>query len=189
MNSGFSEYYLYGYSNSTQILEQLILVNTYDEFSNAVKENWKNQSTKYNIGITNYSPYTTLSGGFWMGSDTSTPTVMVNIRQPDAVNRMMNFYTVMASGVGISSSYDGFATTQIPELMDFKAVIFIVYYGLIMAWYVISYQSNGQSSDKSIQLPCLLRSIPNKRAHIERSIHAVLKWHPPAPSMAVSFVI
>lgn len=132
--SGYSESYTYGYSNGTQILDQMILVDTYEEFSNAVRENWKNQSTRYNVGATNYSPWTTLAGGFWMGSDTSKPTVMVNIRQPDAVNQMMNFYTNMAGGVGISSSYYGFATTSIPALMDFKAIIFIVYYGLIMAW-------------------------------------------------------
>jgi len=69
-----------------------------------------------------------------MGSNNSEPTVMVNVRRPSAVNQIMNLYTIMASGVGISSSYYGFATTAIPALLDFKALIFIVYYGLIMSW-------------------------------------------------------
>jgi hypothetical protein len=69
-----------------------------------------------------------------MGDSTSKPAVMVNIRSPMKVNQIMNFYTVMSSGVGVSSSYYEFASTKIPNLMELKAFIFIVYYGLIMAW-------------------------------------------------------
>lgn len=111
----------------------MLLVDTYEDFSNAVRQDWKNQSSKYNTNF-DYSPWTTLYGGFWMGSDTSKPTVMVNINHGYKVNQMMNFYTVMTSGVGISSSYYEFASTKIPNLFDAKALIFIAYYGLIMAW-------------------------------------------------------
>jgi ATP-binding cassette subfamily A (ABC1) protein 3 len=114
----------------------MILVDTYEEFSNAVRQNWKNisiQNSAYSSSE-QYSPYASINGGFWMGSKDSEPTVMVNIRQPRLVSRMMNFYTVMASGVGISSSYYAFATTRIPSLIDLKPMIFIVYFGLIMSW-------------------------------------------------------
>lgn len=114
----------------------MILVNTYEEFSNAVRQNWKNVSlinSRYSGGQ-DYSPYASISGGFWMGSKDSAPTVMINIRQPNLAARIMNFYTVMASGVGISSSYYSFASTRIPSLIDLKAMIFIVYFGLIMSW-------------------------------------------------------
>ena len=80
------------------------------------------------------STVTTLSGGLWMGDDTSKPTVMVNIRQPTKVNQIMNFYTVMAGGIGISTSFYEFATTQIPELKNLKVMMFVIIYGLIMAW-------------------------------------------------------
>lgn len=111
----------------------MLLVDTWEEFSNAVRQNWRNQSSRYNA-FRDYSPYTTLSGGLWMGSDTSEPTVMVNILQGYQANQMMNFYTIMASGVGISSAFYEFASTRIPLLYDLKALIFIIYYGLIMAW-------------------------------------------------------
>ena len=114
----------------------MILVNTYEEFSNAVRQDWKNASlraSRYSSGQ-KYSPFASISGGFWMGSNDSAPTVMVNIRQPNLAARIMNFYTVMASGVGISSSYYGFAVTKLQKLIELKAMIFIVYYGLIMSW-------------------------------------------------------
>ena len=131
---GISKDTVYGYSNGTQILEQLLLVNTYEEFSSAVKNNWRYMSLKATHGGDDFSPLTTLDGGLWMGDDTSKPTILVNIRQLSKVSQMMNFYNVMASGVGISSSYYEFATTTIPNLTDFKAEMFLVYYGLIMAW-------------------------------------------------------
>lgn len=69
-----------------------------------------------------------------MGDDASKPTVMINIGQTFKANKIMNFYSVMAGGVGISASFYEFASTQIPELKNLKAIIFVIYYGLIMAW-------------------------------------------------------
>lgn len=112
----------------------MILVDTYEEFSNAVRQNWHNVSASYSGFQNGVSPYTTLRGGMWMGSKDTKPTVMVNVRQSNMVNQIMNLFTVMASGVGISSSYYEFASTKIPELYDLKAMIFIIYFGLIMAW-------------------------------------------------------
>lgn len=115
----------------------MILVNTYEEFTNAIQKNWQNVSEKYSsysYGGRDYSPYTTIKGGMWMGTKDTEPTVMVNMRQAREVNKMMNFYNIMAGGVGISSSYYEFASTRIPELYDLKPMIFIVYFGLIMAW-------------------------------------------------------
>ncbi|XPS68194.1 hypothetical protein M3J09_000484 [Ascochyta lentis] len=60
---------------------------------------------------------------------------MVNIRNPNKVNEMMNFFTVMAAGIGISTSYFEFARNQLPPRVDVKALVFIVYYGLIVACY------------------------------------------------------
>ena len=133
-SSGYGPDYVYGYSNSSQVLGQMILVDTYEEFSNAVRQNWHNVSASYSGFQNGVSPYTTLRGGLWMGSKDTKPTVMVNVRQSNMVNQIMNLFTVMASGVGISSSYYEFASTKIPELYDLKAMIFIIYFGIIMAW-------------------------------------------------------
>jgi ATP-binding cassette subfamily A (ABC1) protein 3 len=47
---------------------------------------------------------------------------------------MLNFYNNLVGGVGISASYDEFAVTVIPDLIDISPLMFIIYYGLIMAW-------------------------------------------------------
>ncbi|KAF1926840.1 P-loop containing nucleoside triphosphate hydrolase protein [Didymella exigua CBS 183.55] len=166
----YSAAYPAGYSNSTEILQQMLLVDTYEEFSNAVRQNWKNQTALFGSRFDHFSPFTTLAGGIWMGSDTSKPTVMVNIRQGPLVNQMMNFYTVMASGVGISSSYYEFASTRIPVTYDMKALIFIVYYGLVMACYPVFfalYPTNERISNvRSMQYSNGIRPIPLWLSHL-----------------------
>lgn len=122
----------FGYSNGAEIKAQLLMVDTFEEFSDAVKANWRELSQQ-NPDI-DYMPPTSLRGGIWIGDENSKPTVMVNVRQADEVSRILNFFDVVMSGVPISSSYYKFATIDIPLLYDFKALMFIVYYGLIMAW-------------------------------------------------------
>jgi hypothetical protein len=47
---------------------------------------------------------------------------------------MLNFYNNLIGGVGISAAYYEFAVTVIPDLIDVSSLMFIIYYGLIMAW-------------------------------------------------------
>jgi ATP-binding cassette subfamily A (ABC1) protein 3 len=127
----YSSSYTYGYKNSTQIKDEFVFVNTYDEFQAAIRNNWKAVgalSSRYD------SAYTTIRGGVWMGDEKSSPTVLVNVRTTQSSNQMLNMYNILTSGVGISSSYYSFATTKIPSLVDIKPLMFIIYYGLIMAW-------------------------------------------------------
>jgi ATP-binding cassette subfamily A (ABC1) protein 3 len=127
-------YATYGYKNGSEIRDQMLLVNTYDEFRNSIRVNWDNMTSRYASQGINYSPYTTIKGGIWMGDGSSKPTVLVNGVQTDSSNQMMNLFNIMKSGVGISGSYYSFAGTKIPSLIDFKPLTFIVYYGLIMCW-------------------------------------------------------
>jgi ATP-binding cassette subfamily A (ABC1) protein 3 len=69
-----------------------------------------------------------------MGDDNSKPTVLVKAQSVNSPNQMLNVFNVMKSGVKISGSYYSFASTSIPALIDMKPLMFIIYYGLIMAW-------------------------------------------------------
>jgi ATP-binding cassette subfamily A (ABC1) protein 3 len=130
----------YGYKNGTQIKQQLLLVNTYDEFRSAVQGNWRAWAALYSqhgSSQSSYTPPTTIEGGIWMGDEGSSPTILVNMGSTRSSNQMLNMYNILTSGVGISASYYSFATTKIPSLIDVKPLMFIIYYGLIMAWQVV----------------------------------------------------
>jgi ATP-binding cassette subfamily A (ABC1) protein 3 len=124
----------YGYHNTSQIRDGFLLVNTYDEFRNSINNNWKAVSEYYGQSGYQSSAFATLKGGVWMGDDTSKPTVLVRAQNVGSPNQMLNMLNVMTGGVKISASYYSFASTKIPELIDIKPLMFIIYYGLIMAW-------------------------------------------------------
>jgi ATP-binding cassette subfamily A (ABC1) protein 3 len=123
-----------GYPNAMQLENRLILVDTYEEFSQAVQSDWQNSTKNPRSGEQVESPATGILGGIWIGDNSSKPTILVDIVQPASVLSMLNFYNTMASGVGISASYYEFAATTIPNLIDTTPLTFIIYYGLIMAW-------------------------------------------------------
>jgi ATP-binding cassette subfamily A (ABC1) protein 3 len=130
----YGSYSMRGYHNGTEIKRQMRLVNTYGEFQDAIQYDWRRQAARYGSQASESSPYTTITGGIWLGDETSKPTVLVNARNVLSSNQMMNMYNVMNSGVPISASYYSFAKTKIPTLIDTKPLMFIIYYGLIMSW-------------------------------------------------------
>jgi ATP-binding cassette subfamily A (ABC1) protein 3 len=123
-----------GYLNTTEMRKQLVLVDTYDQFRASVQDNWDAVDKMYGDDGWESSPYTTLKGGVWMGDKTSKPTLLVRVQNPDSSVQMMNMLNVMGSGVRISASYYSFAATKIPALIEVKSLMFIIYFGLIMAW-------------------------------------------------------
>ncbi|KAH7411590.1 hypothetical protein DE146DRAFT_241928 [Phaeosphaeria sp. MPI-PUGE-AT-0046c] len=159
----------YGYNNGSQIREQLLLVDTYNEFQDVVRKNWKAVGEQSRGSISN-TPYSTLNGGVWLGDAQSPPAVLVNARRIDPASSMMNMYTVMAGGVGISSSYYSFASIAIPELIDIKPLMFIVYFGLIMACYpvfFVLYPTNERISNvRSMQYSNGIRPVPLWLSHL-----------------------
>jgi ATP-binding cassette subfamily A (ABC1) protein 3 len=129
-----NSYSRYGYHNTTELRDTLLLVDTYDEFRNAIQNNWKTMADFYSGSSYPTAVFTTLRGGVWMGDDGSKPTVLVRAQTISSPNQMLNVLNVMKSGVKISGSYYSFASTQIPELIEMAPLMFIIYYGLIMAW-------------------------------------------------------
>jgi ATP-binding cassette subfamily A (ABC1) protein 3 len=129
-------YQHYGYHNTTELRSLLLLVDTYDEFSTSIKKNWADVDDYYaSSGGGIYSaPFTTIKGGVWMGDETTNPTLLVRVRNVNSANQILNMMNVMGSGVRISGSYYSFAATKIPQLIELKSLMFIIYFGLIMAW-------------------------------------------------------
>lgn len=117
---------MYGYHNGTELRDQLVLVNSFEELIQKVED------TQHNF-YDNYGSYydRRVDGGLWMTDDS--PTVVANVQQANAVSEMLNFFDNLLSGVPISSSYQEFAQTQIPEVFDYKPLLFMIYYGLILA--------------------------------------------------------
>lgn len=144
-------YTTHGYTNTSQIIEQLVLVNTYNEFSNALDENYKAIAGRYGRASDD-SAYSTLDGGIWLGDENSKPTVMATVRQVSVISQMMNLFNVLSSGVPISASNSRFAITRIPSLINFDVLMFIIYYGLIMCWYVLSLNNVALQHEKAYQM-------------------------------------
>ncbi|KAH5480910.1 hypothetical protein HBI22_043750 [Parastagonospora nodorum] len=165
-----SSYSTYGYHNGSQIRDQMIIVNTYDDFRNSIYESWRNSSNMPLYGGPGSSPYTPIEGGIWMGDGSSKPTVLMNVRQASSSAQMLNLLNVMKSGVGISSSYYPFAETVIPSLIDLKLLVFIVYYGLIMCCYPFFfalYPTNERISNvRSMQYSNGIRPVPLWLSHL-----------------------
>jgi ATP-binding cassette subfamily A (ABC1) protein 3 len=134
----YSNTYRSGYTNSSQLENQLLIVDTYEEFAQAVQNNWKELVAHPRYSSDGGFPITEIRGGIWMGDSSTNPTIMGDISGGAAMQEMLNFYNVMAGGVGISSSYNEFASTVIPTLIASEPLGFIIYYGLIMTWYVLT---------------------------------------------------
>ncbi|KAF1844873.1 P-loop containing nucleoside triphosphate hydrolase protein [Cucurbitaria berberidis CBS 394.84] len=164
----FSTNFPRGYSNASQIVERLLLVNTYDEFSHAVQNNWKVQAAKSTYK--GYSPFTSLRGGIWLGDDNSAPTLLANLRQIKQFSQLTNFLDIMVGGVPISMAYDTFALTAIPDLFNFRALMVIIYFGLIMCCYPVFfalYPTNERISNvRSMQYSNGIRPVPLWLSHL-----------------------
>lgn len=166
----YSEDYPNGYNNGSQVKEQLLLVDTYDEFQNAVQKDWKTQIDRATYMSDDYSPWTTLRGGIWLGDANSKATVLVNVRQMSSVSQMTNFLNLMISGVPISAAYEEFAATQIPNLIYVRPLMFIIYFGLIMCCYpvfFVLYPTNERISNvRSMQYSNGIRPLPLWLSHL-----------------------
>jgi ATP-binding cassette subfamily A (ABC1) protein 3 len=106
-----------GYNSLAQLKGQLVLVDTYDQYAAYLKVN-HTASAVY--------------GGIWVGEN---PTIAYNSWNVNIGVRTQNFLNNYLSNVPISATYSSFVMTDIPVVYDLKALMFIIYYGLIMAVY------------------------------------------------------
>ncbi len=125
-----------GYNNASQIIEQCYMVNTYEEFTQAIQTSQNLIEKLLPAEVAAYLG-TTLQGGFWVGDATSKPTILGNIDEVYDFTQMINVLDILTTGVRIASSYSNFPPTFLPDLIDFVALPFIIYFGLIMCWYVV----------------------------------------------------
>jgi ATP-binding cassette subfamily A (ABC1) protein 3 len=148
-----------GYSNFTQLKSELVLVDTLDQF------------TKYINGLQTMSSELSYNawfeGGVWMGDK---PAVVYNAQTQDAGIAMQNFFNVVKTGVPISTAYESLPSAFIPQVIDFKPLLFILYYGLISAAYpafFALYPTNERISNvRSMQYSNGIRPLPLWLSHI-----------------------
>ncbi|KAI4950383.1 hypothetical protein J4E91_004265 [Alternaria rosae] len=166
----YSDTYKSGYTNSSQFENQLLIVDTYEEFAQAVQNDWKELVARPRYSFGGGFPITEIRGGIWMGDSSTSPTIMGDISGGAAMQQMLNFYNVMAGGVGISSSYNEFASTVIPSLIASDPTMFIIYYGLIMACYpvfFVLYPTDERLSNvRSMQYSNGIRPVPLWLSHL-----------------------
>ncbi|PVH98722.1 P-loop containing nucleoside triphosphate hydrolase protein [Periconia macrospinosa] len=152
-----------GFSNATQLRNQLQIVESVDEIVELLK---KQQTTSggYGYGYGSRS----VEGGIWLGDDN--PTVYTLVTGAGYTQQMMNFFNNLASGVPISSYYQKFADQTIPAFLDYKPLIFLLYYGLILAVYpafFTLYPTNERISNvRSMQYSNGIRPIPLWLSHL-----------------------
>jgi ATP-binding cassette subfamily A (ABC1) protein 3 len=115
-----------GYNNINEFRQRLVVLDSYDDIVTKIS-NAQKDTVPYSESAAN------LTGGLWLGDDNA-PVVFSSARAVIAT-RMLNLLNNILSGVGISASYDEFDEQVLPTTFDVKAVLFVIYYGLIMAAY------------------------------------------------------
>ncbi|KAL1601480.1 hypothetical protein SLS60_006395 [Paraconiothyrium brasiliense] len=162
----------YGFHNTTQLKDSLVMVNTYDEFTKKIQAYQDYFSGGY-IGSYSSGTYSSyddvqIDGGIWMGDDGAI--FAANVQSSDSVSIMLNFLDNILTGVPISAGYSPFPTEQPPEIYDYRPLIFIVYYGLIMAAYpafFALYPTNERISNvRSMQYSNGIRPLPLWLSHL-----------------------
>lgn len=155
----------YGFHNVSELRELFIVVNTFEEF----QQNVKDQQSRNNDRTTYYSEYSSVStdGGAWLADP---PTVLFNVQNARSGLYMQNVLDNMLSGVPISSAYDSFPYTRIPDVFDIRPLEFMLYFGLIMACYpafFALYPTNERISNvRSMQYSNGIRPLPLWLSHL-----------------------
>lgn len=156
----YPEYY--GFGNVSSLQSQLTIANTYEEFTQFVG---KQQQTP--LDEIYASGYIRVRGGIWLGDK---PTILFNVQDGATSLYMQNIMNVLYSKVPISVHFANFATTEMPEIYDFKPLMFTLYFGLIMACYpafFALYPTNERISNvRSMQYSNGIRPLPLWLSHL-----------------------
>lgn len=161
----------YGYHNTTQVKDSLVMVNTYEDFVSKIKlyQDYNSAGFDYGSLPSNFSYRDIMvDGGLWMGDDGAI--VAANVESPREVVIMLNFLDNIVTGVPIAAGYSYFPTETPPPIYNFRPLIFIVYYGLIMAAYpafFALYPTNERISNvRSMQYSNGIRPLPLWLSHL-----------------------
>ncbi|KAF1967338.1 P-loop containing nucleoside triphosphate hydrolase protein [Bimuria novae-zelandiae CBS 107.79] len=162
----------YGYHNTTQLKDQLVMVNSYDEFTRRIQAY---QDMNSDSGFDGYDSYSWTSennvrvtGGLWMGDDGAI--IAANVAAADYMAYMLNFLDNIVTGVPISTGYSQFAIQETPEIFKTNPLMFMIYYGLIMAAYpafFTLYPTNERISNvRPLQYSNGIRPVPLWLSHL-----------------------
>ncbi|KAK7187167.1 ABC transporter [Paraphaeosphaeria sporulosa] len=161
----------YGYHNTSQVKDSLVMVNTYEDFIKKIELYQNYQSGTYDSSSlpANFSfRDTSVDGGIWMGDGGAI--VAASIASPENVAIMLNFLDNIVTGVPIATGYSAFPTESAPPIYDAHSLIFIVYYGLIMSAYpafFALYPTNERISNvRSMQYSNGIRPLPLWLSHL-----------------------
>jgi ATP-binding cassette subfamily A (ABC1) protein 3 len=111
-----------GFQNVTDLKSLLVYVNSLDEIVQKIQV----QQTNNNEGDFRSKKF---QGGIWLGEE---PTVL-SYPGVGSAQSLVNLFNVLDSGVPISSAYKMFGTQDMPSRINFKVMVFILYYSLILA--------------------------------------------------------
>ncbi|KAF2688847.1 P-loop containing nucleoside triphosphate hydrolase protein [Lentithecium fluviatile CBS 122367] len=158
-HTSYPEYY--GLNNATEFRAQLGIMNSYEEMLRNISE-----SQMMSTFAMDAAYYTT--GGLWL-EDENEPVVVVSSRADQAME-VMNLLNNMVSDVNISTGYSQFGDQTMPEIYDFKPILFMIYYGLILAAYpafFTLYPTNERlSMVRSMQYSNGIRPLPLWLSHL-----------------------
>ncbi|KAF2471432.1 P-loop containing nucleoside triphosphate hydrolase protein [Lindgomyces ingoldianus] len=150
----------YGFNSTEQLRELFTPVDTYDEFSKYFEANH-----------TRYSTW----GGIWVGDK---PTIAFNVWEANSGVKFNNLINNYLSNVPISAGYGEFPFTQLPSVYDIKPLMFMLYYGLIMAIYpafFALYPTNERISNvRSMQYSNGIRPFPLWLSHLAFDTQVIL---------------
>ncbi|ORY15442.1 hypothetical protein BCR34DRAFT_477845 [Clohesyomyces aquaticus] len=108
-----------GFNSLKEFKDRFILVDTYEEFSTFLQ---KNRSAYFG------SSYAYI----WVGDK---PTIAFNAGEAAEALKSNNLLSNWLSNVPISAGYSQFPSTTMPSVYNLKPLMFMIYYGLIMAVY------------------------------------------------------
>lgn len=162
----------YGYHSTSQVKDSLVMVNTYEEFIARIKVFQDPHQLLSNppadLPANSSSEGRKIDGGIWIDDDATI--LATNIDHPENAARMLNFLDNLLTDVPIATGYSSFSTTPPPHIFVQSALIFIVYYGLIMASYpafFALYPTNERISNvRSMQYSNGIRPLPLWLSHL-----------------------
>jgi len=163
--------YGYGYRNASQLRDDLVLVDTLEQFKKVIETKQKPSILSYfNSYGSDSGTYD--DGGIWLGDEKNPPAVMYNAGSGNGGSAlaMQNFLNNMLSDVPISSSYQILPEVTLPSIFDYKPLLFLLYSGLICCAYpafFALYPTNERISNvRSMQYSNGIRPLPLWLSHI-----------------------
>jgi ATP-binding cassette subfamily A (ABC1) protein 3 len=147
--------------NLTTLRKALVPLNSTEEMAQYLKAQQNYVDSPY------YGDREFVYGGVWLGDS---PTISFLAEDALFGLQVQNMMNILLSGVPISAAYSNFSWKNFPLLYDFRALEFIIYFGLIMACYpafFALYPTNERISNvRPMQYSNGIRPLPLWLSHL-----------------------